>query len=527
MAAPDSLPTDMKALRALLLAERTRHVEELAAARGKADRAEGEIARLMAIIAELQRHRFGRRSERLDPDQLALALEDLQQMIAAAQAAAEKDDKAPMKLAAEHKRQINRGALPPHLPREEIVIDVADKTCACCGGLKHRIGEDVAERLDVIPAQFKVIVTRRPKYACAACAGEVVQAPAPERLIEGGIPTEALVAHVLVAKYADHTPLYRQAQIYARQGITLDRSTLADWVGRAAFALKPVHARLLEQLKQSTKLFADETTAPVLDPGRGRVKKGQLWAYARDERPWAGLDPPGVAYVYAPDRKHARPVEHLAGFRGTLQVDGYGAYADLAQRGDVMLAFCWSHVRRQFYDIQAKTPAPIATEALIRIAPLYAVEAGIRGLSADERRQARQRRTKPLVEALRLWLEEKLAAVSGKSTLAGAIRYALSRWDGLTRFLDDGRIEIDSNAVERSIRPIALGRKNHLFAGSDGGGEHWAVIASLIETCKMNGVDPQAYLRDVLAKIVARHPIQRIDELLPFAYLPPADKAAA
>jgi len=237
----------MKALGALLLAERTRHVEELAAARGKADRAEGEIARLMAIIAELQRHRFGRRSERLDPDQLALALEDLQQMIAAAQAAAEKDDKAPMKLAAEHKRQINRGALPPHLPREEIVIDVADKTCACCGGLKHRIGEDVAERLDVIPAQFKVIVTRRPKYACAACAGEVVQAPAPERLIESGIPTEALVAHVLVAKYADHTPLYRQAQIYARQGITLDRSTLADWVGRAAFALKPVHARLLEQ----------------------------------------------------------------------------------------------------------------------------------------------------------------------------------------------------------------------------------------------------------------------------------------
>jgi Transposase IS66 family len=247
---------------------------------------------------------------------------------------------------------------------------------------------------------------------------------------------------VLVAKYADHTPLYRQAQIYARQGITLDRSTLADWVGRAAFALRPVHARLLEQLKQSTKLFADETTAPVLDPGRGRVKKGQLWAYARDERPWAGHAPPGVAYVYAPDRKHARPAEHLAGFRGTLQVDGYGAYTELAQRGDVVLAFCWSHVRRQFYDIQAKTPAPIATEALVRIAPLYAVEADIRGLSADERRQARQRRSKPLVDALRLWLEAQLAAVSGKSTIAAAIRYALSRWDGLARFLDDGRVEI-------------------------------------------------------------------------------------
>jgi transposase len=525
--APDSLPTNAKALRALLLSERAQHAEELAAARGQASHAQDEISRLMAIIQELQRHRFGRRSERLDPDQLALALEDLEQALAAAEAAAQTDGKAPAKSIATRKRQINRGALPPHLPREEIIIDIADKTCACCGGLKHRIGEDVSERLDVIPAQFKVIVTRRPKYACQACAGEVVQAPAPERLIENGIPTEALVAHVLVAKYADHTPLYRQAQIYARQGITLDRSTLADWVGRAAFALRPVRARLLEQLKQSTKLFADETTAPVLDPGRGRVKKGQLWAYARDERPWAGRAPPGVAYVYAPDRKHARPAEHLAGFSGILQVDGYGAYADIAQRGDITLAFCWSHVRRQFYDIQVKTPAPIATEALVRIAALYAVEAGIRGLTADERRQARQRRTKPLVDALHLWLEVQLAAVSGKSTIAGAIRYALSRWDGLARFLDDGRIEIDSNVVERAIRPIALGRKNHLFAGSDGGGEHWAVIASLIETCKMNAVEPQAYLRDVLVKIVARHPISRIDELLPFAYAPAADRVAA
>ena len=512
MSPADSLPTDPDALRALLLAERVRHVEEL--------------ERLTAIIRELQRHRFGRRAERLDPEQLALALEEVEQTLAAADAAAE-NDTAAQKQPTPRRRAINRGALPPHLPREEIVIDVEDKTCPCCGGLKHRIGEDVSERLDVIPAQFKVIVTHRPKYACRACAGEVVQAPAPERLIENGIPTEALVAHVLAAKYADHTPLYRQAQIYARQGITLDRSTLADWVGRAAFALRPVHARLLEQLKQSTKLFADETTAPVLDPGRGRVKKGQLWAYARDERPWAGPAPPGVAYVYAPDRKHARPAEHLAGFSGILQVDGYGAYAELAERSDVALAFCWSHARRNFYEIQANTPAPIASEALVRIAALYAVEADIRGRSADERRLARQRRTKPLVDALRLWLEAQLAAVSGKSTIAAAIRYALSRWDGLSRFLDDGRIEIDSNVVERSIRPIALGRKNHLFAGSDGGGEHWAVIASLIETCKMNGVDPQAYLRDVLSKIVARHPMNRIDELLPFAYVPPADKAAA
>jgi len=307
MTAPDSLPTTAKALRALLLAERARHTEELATARGEASRAQDEVARLMAIIKELQRHRFGRRSERLDADQLSLALEDLEQALAAAEAAAEGTDKTPTKPAATRQRQINRGALPPHLPREEIVIDVKDKTCPCCGGLKHRIGEAVSERLDVIPAQLKVIVTRRPKYACRACAGEVTQAPASERLIENGIPTESLVAHVLVAKYADHTPLYRQAQIYARQGITLDRSTLADWVGRAAFVLRSAHARLLERLKQSTKLFADETTAPVLDPGRGCTKKGQLWAYARDERPWQGPDPPAVAYVYAPDRKHARP----------------------------------------------------------------------------------------------------------------------------------------------------------------------------------------------------------------------------
>ena len=295
----DQLPTDPNTLRALLLAERERHAGELAAARS-------EVERLVAIIKELQRHRFGRRAERLDADQLAFALEDLEQALAAAEAAEEKDGNKPARLP--RKRRINRGALPSHLPREELVIDVADKTCPCCGGLKHRIGEDVSERLDVTPAQFKVLVLRRPKYACRACEGEVSQAPAPERLIENGIPTEALVAHVIVAKYADHLPLYRQAQIYARQGINLDRSTLADWVGRAAFALRPVYVRLFEGLKSSTKLFADETTAPVLDPGRGRTKTGQLWAYARDDRPWCGPEPPGVAYVYAPDRKmNGRP----------------------------------------------------------------------------------------------------------------------------------------------------------------------------------------------------------------------------
>jgi transposase len=326
------------------------------------------------------------------------------------------------------------------------------------------------------------------------------------------------VAQVLVSKYADHLPLYRQSQIYARQGIDLDRSTLADWVGRAAFMLQPVHERLLAVLKSSSKLFADETTAPVLDPGRGRTKIGQLWAYARDDRPWGGTDPPGVAYVYAPDRKAKQPIAHLAGFNGILQVDGYGGYRTLAERNDVQLAFCWSHVRRPFYELAAAGPAPIASEALERIAGLYAIEKEIRGRSADERRVVRQDRSRPIVDDLEPWLRAKLALISQKTKLAKAIRYALSRWSGLTRFLHDGRIEIDSNVVERSIRPIALNRKNALFAGSDGGGEHWAIIASLIETCKLNGVEPHAYLTDVITRIVNSHPNSRIDELLPWAY---------
>ena len=369
-----------------------------------------------------------------------------------------------------------------------------------------------------MPAQFRVSVTRRPKYACRACEDVIVQAPAPARLVEGGIPTEATVAHVLVSKYADHLPLYRQAQIYARQGVTLDRSTLADWVGKAAFLLRPVHDRLFETLKGSDRLFADETTAPVLDPGRGQTKTGQLFAYARDDRPWGGLKPPGVAYLYAPDRKAEHPIRHLAGFVGTLQVDGYAGYKVLAARNAVRLAFCWSHVRRRFYELAQAGPAPIASEVLARLAELYRVEGEIRGRPPDERQAVRQARSRPIVEALEPWLKAKLALISQKSKLAEAIRYALSRWAGLSRFLDDGRVEIDNNVVERAIRPLALTRKNALFAGSDGGAVHWAVVASLVETCKLNGVDPQAYLADVIARIVAGHPQSGLDDLLPWTY---------
>jgi transposase len=450
-------------------------------------------------------------------DQLELGLEDVQQVKAAE--AAQIEQASPERRAATvKKRRANRGALPEHLPRIETIIDVEDKACPCCSGALHLIGEDRAERLDIVPAQLRVLVVRRPKYACRACEDVVVQAPAPARLIEGGIPTEATVAHVVVGKYADHLPLYRQAQIYARQAIKLDRSTLADWVGRAAFLLRPVHERLLETFKRSGKLFADETTAPVLDPGRGRTKTGQLWAYARDDRPWGGSDPPGVAYVYAPDRKAERPIAHLQGFTGVLQVDGYGGYRVLAEKTGVCLAFCWAHVRRRFYELAAAGPAPIASEALERIKALYAIEADIRGQDPETRHAARQERSRPLVEDLEPWLHAKLATLSQKTKLAEAIRYALSRWTGLTLFLDDGRIEIDNNTVERAIRPLALTRKNALFAGSDGGAEHWAILASLIETAKLNDVEPQAYLADVISRIVQGHPNSRLDALLPWAY---------
>jgi transposase len=513
-----ALPGDVETLQALLLKERAEHATAK-------DHDHAEIDRLRQIIKEMQRHRFGRRAETLDPDQLALGLEDVEQEIAAGEAGTEAVAPAE-KTARAARRRTNRGSLPAHLPRIETLVDIEDKTCPGCRGALHRIGEDVAERLDIVPAQLRVLVVRRPKYACRACEEGVVQAPAPARLIEGGLPTEAAVAHVVVAKYADHLPLYRQAQIYARQGVDLDRSTLADWTGRAAWLLRPLHARLLERLKASGKLFADETTAPVLDPGRGRTKTGQLWAYARDDRPWGGPDPPGVVYVYAPDRKAERAAAHLAGFKGVLQVDGYAGYRPLAEAGDVKLAFCWAHVRRRFYEIASAGPAPIASEALERIARLYAIETDIRGRSAEARRRVRQEISRPLVEILKPWLKAQLDRVSQKGKLAEAIRYALARWEGLSLFLDDGRVEMDSNIVERAIRPIALNRKNALFAGSDGGGEHWAVLASLIETCKLNGVDPQGYVADVITRIVQGHPNSRLDELLPWAYVAPISAVA-
>jgi transposase len=496
------IPEDVDALRALVR-EQAREIDAMKAF-------QAEVERLKAIIEALQRHRFGRRSEQLDPDQFELCLEEVEAALAQAEHARDKASRT-----TDRPRRSNRGSLPAHLERIEQVVDIDDKACPCCGGVLHQIGEDIAERLDVVPTTFRVLVTRRPRYGCRSCENAIVQAPAPARIVEGGIPTEALIAQVLVSKYADHLPLYRQTQIYARQGVQLDRSTLADWVGRAAWYLRPLRDHVLERLRRSERLFADETTAPVLDPGRGRTKTGQLWAYARDDRPWGGSDPPIVAYIYASDRKAERPQEHLGAFDGILQVDGFSGYAALARRRQqIRLAFCWAHVRRRFYELAATSL--VATEVLRRIATLYAIEDEIRGSSAEHRRAARGEHSRVIIDDLRLYLDARNRQVSAKSKLGEAIRYALTRWDGLALFLDDGRVDLDNNIVERSIRPLALNRKNALFAGSDEGGDNWAVIATLIECCKLNGIDPYAWLTNTLTRLAAGHHTNAVSELMPW-----------
>jgi transposase len=507
MTTADALPEDMPGLRAAavaLIAER--------------DALLSRIERMQLIIRQLQRAQFGRHSERLDPDQLQLALEEREIVRAHIQAAAKAEAKPRPR-----REPGARKSLPAHLPRVEVVIEPATTSCPCCGETMHVIGEERSERVDVIPAQHRILVTRRPKYGCRACAGAVVQAPAPERLIRAGLPTEAMVAHVLVSKYAWHLPLYRQAQILLAQGIEIDRSTLAFWVGYAAAELMPLWRRLREILLGSPRLFVDETRAPVLDPGRGRTKTGYFWSIARDDSAWRGdTGPPAVAYTYAPGRGAEHAMNLLAGYCGIVQCDGYAAYKQVAHRGRtgnaVILAFCWSHWRRRFYEIARAGSAPIAAAALQRIAGIYKVEAQIRGSSAAARRAVRQAESKPLVTELKSWLQDQLARASTKSVIAGAIRYGLNHWDGLERFLEDGRIEIDTNTVERSMRPIALNRKNALFAGHDTGAENWACLASLIETCKLNRVDPQAYLTDVLTKLVNLWPAARIEELMPWAW---------
>jgi transposase len=509
------LPDDVATLKAMLIAAQSREAGKDKQIACKDER----IERLEKLVAAFKQAAFGRKSEKTDPDQFDLALEDLETAMAAIHAEDEAD--APAGKRTTRPRKINRGSLPKHLPRVEEVIEPESKICAC-GGCLHRIGEDVSERLDVVPAQFRVIVTCRPKYACRACTDGIVQAPAPVRLIPAGLPTEATVAHVLVSKYADHLPLYRQAQIMGRQGVDLDRSTLADWVGRAAYELRPVFDALIADLKRSTKLFMDETRAPVLDPGSRKTKTGYFWALARDDRPWGGGAPPGVAFTYAPGRGGIHAEQILQGFSGILQVDGYAGYNRLIAPGrfgkDIRLAYCWAHARRKLVEIIRNSKAPVADDGVKRIGDLYRIEAELRGLDPEARLAGRQDRSAPLIADMQTWLVHHRARVATKSPLGEALAYIAKYWDGLKLFLNDGRIEIDNNSVERTIRPIALNRKNALFAGHDAGAENWAIIASLIETCKLNAVDPLAYLTGTLKAIVNGHKQKQVDALLPWHY---------
>ncbi len=484
--------------------------------------AENDKLRLM--LQRLTRHQFGTRSEQLTAEQLLFGLEDPDQTPAehdAGQDAAEPT--ADLKPQPRGRRAArNLGALPAHLPRYEVMIDVEHDACPCCGGAMHSIGEVRTEQLDMVPMQLRVRVTRRPRYACRTCEGAVVVAEAPPRPIDGGLPTEALIVNIVVSKFCDSLPLYRQSQMLARQGVRLDRSTLAHWVGSACWWLRPLYDLVVSTVLSSDKVFADDTALPVLDPGRGRTKKGYLWCYAVDDRPWCGPSHPAVAYIYAEDRKNARPAEHLASFGGVLQVDGYNGFKRLAgERSDhsVRLAFCWTHMRREFFQFYASTQSPLAADVLARVASLYAIEAEIRGRPAEYRRQQRQERSRPIVEALHDWLHHHVGRVPAASDLARAMRYAIRHWAGLVVFLDDGRVEMDTNVVERAIRPHTLTRKNALFAGSDCGAERWALAMTLIQTAKLNGVDPMAWLTDVLERVVSgRTKAHELHTLLPWEW---------
>jgi transposase len=502
-----ALPDDVETLR--------RMVRTLAAERTSLSEAQAEIEWLRFIVQKLQRSQFGRRAELLDDDQLRFGFEDLETDIARAEATL------PSITAKTPRMRTDRSSLPAHLPREDVRLDLEHQDCPCCGGELHVIGETVSEMLDHVPARLRVIRICRPRYGCRAC-GTIHQAPAPERPIARGLASPALLAHVLVAKYCDHLPLYRQSQIFARHGVEIDRSTLANWVGGACWWLEPLQARLAKHVFASQKLFADDTPIPVLDPGRGRTKTGRLWVYARDDRPWSGADPPAAVYLYSPDRRAERPASHLAKFKGVVQVDGYPGFERLSDGGDVQLAACWAHARRKFYEVHQATDSPIAAEALRRIAELYAIETIIRGQTAAARQSARRSRSLPLVANMKAWLQMQLAQILPRGGLGDAIRYALSRWSALCCFLDDGRIELDNNTVERAIRPITLGRKNHLFAGSDGGATRWATVSSLITTAKLNDVEPFAYLKDVLERMSNGHPMNRLDDLLPWNWQPSA-----
>lgn len=513
-----ALPDDIDALKALVFAGAAM-VEEL---RSQLVTRTVEIEHLKLQIARLRRMQFGRKSEKLDDqiEQLEFKLEELQAEEAAVDAKASRPKAT--------RQPSIRKPLPAHLPRQTETHLPAATACPECGSNLAYLGEDVSEQLEYVPASFRVIRHVRPKLACTGC-DHIAQAPAPSRPIVRGLAGPGLLAHVLVAKFCDHLPLYRQSVIYAREGVDLDRALLADWVGASSALLDPLIESIRRHVMAGAKLHADDTPVPVLAPGNGKTKTGRLWTYVRDDRPAASTVPPSVWFAYTPDRKGEHPQSHLKKFAGTLQADAYAGFNAIYQPGRIQEAACWAHARRKFYDLHVARPSTLTTEALRRIGELYGIETTIRGKPPDERRRIRQQQAKPLLADFEAWLKATMVPLSAKSDTTAAILYALNRWAALTRYCDDGTLEIDNSAAERALRGVAIGRRNYLFAGADSGGERAAAIYTLVGTAKLNNIDPEAYLRHVLGRI-ADHPINRIEELLPWnvaARLPDVLRRAA
>ncbi|HLY45480.1 MAG TPA: IS66 family transposase [Stellaceae bacterium] len=533
------LPEDIDALRAALLAERTRaaRVEaELAVAKAKASDDAAVIAHQRLQIEKLTRQLYGHHSERTVRliDQMELAFEELESSASEDELAAERAVAKTTNVMAFTRKRPARQPFPEHLPRER-VVEPGPATCQCCGGARLRkLGEDITETLEVIPRQWKVIQHVREKFTCRDCE-RISQAPARFHVIARGWAGPSLLAMILFEKYGQHQPLNRQAERYAREGVPLSLSTLADQVGACCAVLAPLLRRVEAHVFAAERLHGDDTTVPVL--ATGKTDTGRCWVYVRDDRPFGGKDPPAAMFYYSRDRGGEHPARHLAGYAGILQADAYGGYNKLYEAarkpGPIVEAGCWVHARRPFFVLadvaanarrkaQGKTASvlsPLAVEAVRRIDALFAIERTINGQSAERRRQVRQEASAPLVADLERWLREERPKLSRGNDLAKAMDYLLKRWPAFTRFLDDGRICLSNNAAERALRGIALGRKSWLFAGSDRGGQRAAALYSLIVTAKLNDVDSQAWLADALARI-AGHPARDIDQLLPWNWRP-------
>jgi transposase len=503
-------------------------VSEIANLRAKLAEREAELATAHLLIEQykaqlhkLRRMKFGQSSETLDAQihQLELRLEDLEESEGAAKAAQNSNVNRPKP----ERRQPVRRPLPEHLPREEIIHPAGD-VCPGCGGTHFsKLGEDVTDVLDKIPARLKVIRHIRPKLSCRACE-TIIQAPAPNLPIEKGRPGAGLIANVVTSKYLDGLPLYRQSAILAREGIEIERATLADWVGHAAWWVSPLAAMIGAYVMAAEIIHTDDTPIAVLAPGLGRTRTGRIWIYLVDERAWGGSRAPAAYYRFSPDRKGERPRDHLANFHGVIQADAYSGYNALYRQSGppgvntprIMHAACWAHARRKLFDEFERTKSPIAEEALKRIGKLYDIEADITGFDAELRQKARKDLAVPILDESKTWFHEQRRRLSSKSNLAKALQYALTRWDALVLYTTDGRIGIDNNPAERSLRGIAITRKNFLFLGSDAGGERAAVLYTILESAKLNRLNPEAYLADVIDRMAKGHPINRLSELLPW-----------